>query len=674
MTVSSCVVQIDTQVGPAGVSSPRVEAGQQVAVARQLLAAERALAGRESPARSASDVPWCGEPSVTTRRASAAWPSATHSRATSAAGRVADDVDALRAGPGQRRVDRRAEGVGGRAEVAGAVAGQLDDRGVAAGGGQHVGQGLHRAGRAAVPGHQQHRTGPLLRRPARPQAPSGRDDERHGQDGDRDDDQRQEGEDDASAGGGESRRALPYCPCCRRARHRPWDAGWGGAVLSREEYLAAWSRWHGGAGTEQPAGPGLAVAGLRAGAAAGRPAPVAATALGLLVAVAAVGPAAAGGTVAVAAGVLVGLSGLLDSLDGALAIGTGRASRRGFVLDSVVDRLTEAAYAAALWVAGAPGWLAVAFGALCWLPDYLRARAGQAGVRETGALSVWERPTRVILAGLTLVGAGVVAGLGAADAGGDGGDGRRGGARGGRRRPAGGLAAPDAGRLSGRRARSAPCGWADRRSSPTVLRCAAPQQGTRHRAALPPTTQRERSVPVAVTGSIATDHLMTFPGNSPSSSSRARWRTSRSPSSSTTSCSTAVAPARTWPTGWACSGLQPVLVGAVGSDFAEYEAWLTRHGVDTASVHWSELKHTARFVCTTDVANNQIASFYSGAMSEAGEIELGPVEAGSVRLDLVVVGPNDPKAMVRHTEECRQRGLPRSRPTPASSWPGPTAR
>ena len=78
----------------------------------------------------------------------------------------------------------------------------------------------------------------------------------------------------------------------------------------------------------------------------------------------------------------------------------------------MVDRLTEAAYAAALWAAGAPGWLAVVFGALCWLPDYLRARAGQAGVRETGALSVWERPTRVILTGLTLVGAGVLARLG----------------------------------------------------------------------------------------------------------------------------------------------------------------------------------------------------------------------------------------------------------------------
>jgi CDP-diacylglycerol--glycerol-3-phosphate 3-phosphatidyltransferase len=139
--------------------------------------------------------------------------------------------------------------------------------------------------------------------------------------------------------------------------------------------------------------------------------PLVATLLGLAVAVSAVGPAAAGGPWLVAAGVVVGISGLLDSLDGALAIGTGRASRRGFVLDSAVDRLTEAAYAVALWVAGAPGWLAVAFGALCWLPDYLRARAGQAGVRDTGPISVWERPTRVVMTGLTLGGAGVLAGL-----------------------------------------------------------------------------------------------------------------------------------------------------------------------------------------------------------------------------------------------------------------------
>jgi phosphatidylglycerophosphate synthase len=186
-------------------------------------------------------------------------------------------------------------------------------------------------------------------------------------------------------------------------------------MVSRDEYLAAWSRWHGGAGTDTRLIRGwLSIAYTLARPMAGLP-PVVVTALGLAVAALAVWPAAAGGLWLVAAGVLVGLSGLLDSLDGAVAIGTGRASRRGFVLDSVVDRLTEAAYAAALWAAGAPGWLAVGFGALCWLPDYLRARAGQAGVSETGTLSVWERPTRVILTGLTLTGAGVVAALGVAD-------------------------------------------------------------------------------------------------------------------------------------------------------------------------------------------------------------------------------------------------------------------
>jgi CDP-diacylglycerol--glycerol-3-phosphate 3-phosphatidyltransferase len=179
-------------------------------------------------------------------------------------------------------------------------------------------------------------------------------------------------------------------------------------VLSREEYLAAWSRWHGGTGTESGLVRGwLSLAYGLARPLAGLP-PVVATALGLLVAGAAVWPAAAAGGWLVVAGVLVGLSALLDSLDGALALAGGRGSRRGFVLDSAVDRLTEAAYAAALWAAGAPGWLAAAFGALCWLPDYLRARAGQAGVAETGTLSVWERPARIAMTGMTLAGAGAV--------------------------------------------------------------------------------------------------------------------------------------------------------------------------------------------------------------------------------------------------------------------------
>lgn len=105
-------------------------------------------------------------------------------------------------------------------------------------------------------------------------------------------------------------------------------------------------------------------------------------------------------------------------------------------------------------------------------------------------------------------------------------------------------------------------------------------------------------------------------------------------------------------------GLDPVLVGAVGMDFADYRSWLVRHGVDVEFVHESTTAHTARFVCTTDSASNQIASFYPGAMSEARDIELGPIQDKVGLLDLVVVSPNDPAAMLRHTQECRERKMP----------------
>src|SRR5665811_1863340 len=73
--------------------------------------------------------------------------------------------------------------------------------------------------------------------------------------------------------------------------------------------------------------------------------------------------------------------------------------------------------------------------------------------------------------------------------------------------------------------------------------------------------------------------------------------------------------------GMANLGQQPILVAAAGEDFVEYRSWLERHGVDCDSVHISETRHTARFVCTTDEHMAQIATFYAGAMSEAREIE-----------------------------------------------------
>jgi adenosine kinase len=75
-------------------------------------------------------------------------------------------------------------------------------------------------------------------------------------------------------------------------------------------------------------------------------------------------------------------------------------------------------------------------------------------------------------------------------------------------------------------------------------------------------------------------------------------------------------------------------------------------------VYVSDVAHTARFVCTTDEDMCQVASFYAGAVAEARNIELAPVAQRLGGLDLVIISPNDPTAMTRHTQECRQFGYP----------------
>jgi adenosine kinase len=163
-------------------------------------------------------------------------------------------------------------------------------------------------------------------------------------------------------------------------------------------------------------------------------------------------------------------------------------------------------------------------------------------------------------------------------------------------------------------------------------------------------------VNIAVTGSIATDHLMTFSGRFADSlvvdqlhkislSFLAEDLQVRRGGIGANICF-----------GMANLGLSPVLVGAVGEDFTDYRSWLERHGIDCNSVHCSPVRHTARFVCTTDDDHAQIATFYAGAMSEARDIELKPIAERLGGLDLVVISPNDPEAMLRHTDECRVRG------------------
>ena len=163
---------------------------------------------------------------------------------------------------------------------------------------------------------------------------------------------------------------------------------------------------------------------------------------------------------------------------------------------------------------------------------------------------------------------------------------------------------------------------------------------------------------IAVTGSIATDHLMTFPGRFVEQLIAEKL--------DRVSLSFLVDDLEIRRGGVAANiafglgvlGLQPLLIGAVGPDFGPYRNWLASHGVDCAGVRESVRYHTARFVCTTDADGNQIASFYAGAMSEDAEIMLAPFAGRGEGVDLVLIGASDPGAMLSHTAECLSLGVP----------------
>lgn len=163
---------------------------------------------------------------------------------------------------------------------------------------------------------------------------------------------------------------------------------------------------------------------------------------------------------------------------------------------------------------------------------------------------------------------------------------------------------------------------------------------------------------IAVTGSIATDHLMRFPGRFAEQLLADHLQK--------VSLSFLVDDLVVHRGGVAGNiayaigilGGSPTLVGAVGKDFDDYRGWLTSHGVDCSQVLVSDSAYTARFVCTTDEDMAQLASFYPGAMSEARNIKLADLVAAQGEPELVIIGANDPEAMFLHTEECRKLGLP----------------
>jgi CDP-diacylglycerol--glycerol-3-phosphate 3-phosphatidyltransferase len=163
-----------------------------------------------------------------------------------------------------------------------------------------------------------------------------------------------------------------------------------------DAFLAGWTGLHGG---YRPMG--LVRGYLRVIYAAAQPLrgfpPDVLTGAGLLIALTALLPARLGGAWAVLAALLVAASGLADSLDGAVAVLAGRATRWGYVLDSVADRAGDLAHIGVLWLLGAPGWLCATAGAALFLLEYTRARAIAAGMEEVGVVTMGERPTRIVV-------------------------------------------------------------------------------------------------------------------------------------------------------------------------------------------------------------------------------------------------------------------------------------
>ena len=158
---------------------------------------------------------------------------------------------------------------------------------------------------------------------------------------------------------------------------------------------------------------------------------------------------------------------------------------------------------------------------------------------------------------------------------------------------------------------------------------------------------------IAVTGSIATDHLMTFDGlfveqllpDQLANLSVVFLANSLEIRRGGTGANIAF--------GMASLGYTPQLIGSVGKDAGDYVSSLAASGVDTTGVRVSETLNSPRFTVVTDNAQNQIGSFYPGAMAEAADISLSDLDA-----DLVLISPNDPGAMLRYTSESLAIGRP----------------
>lgn len=161
---------------------------------------------------------------------------------------------------------------------------------------------------------------------------------------------------------------------------------------------------------------------------------------------------------------------------------------------------------------------------------------------------------------------------------------------------------------------------------------------------------------IVVTGSVAYDYLMTFPG---------RFQEHILPDQIANLSVSFLVDAMVRQRGGvapniaynlALLGERPRVMATVGQDFEEYRLWLEAQGVDTSAIKTIEDDFTASFFVSTDRENNQIAMFYSGAMAHAHTLSFRTL--GEAPIDLAVISPNDPQAMVQYVEQCQVLGIP----------------
>lgn len=159
---------------------------------------------------------------------------------------------------------------------------------------------------------------------------------------------------------------------------------------------------------------------------------------------------------------------------------------------------------------------------------------------------------------------------------------------------------------------------------------------------------------IVVTGSIAFDYLMRFPGKFADNlvadqlenisvsflvKEMVKRRGGTAPNIAYT---------------MALLGSQPTVMATAGQDFAEYRTFLEKSGVNTSAIVTIDDVYTASFFANTDADQNQIASFYSGAMDHAGQLSFAEYAPDC---DLTIVSPNEPAAMQQYMKECKESSI-----------------